>query len=167
MDQIFDNKEYIDLVKDILDKKEFKEIDTIAHHGTTRYNHSLRVSYYAYKIAKKFRLDYVKVARAGLLHDFFMSSPDRTKLERMLSTFTHPKYAYRNASSMFDLSDMEKDIIISHMFPVNYRIPKYLESWLVSFIDKGVATYEFFGVCKHAYKYAVNFIAIVIFKKVI
>ena len=53
------------------------------------------------------------------------------------------------------------------MFPVNYRIPKYAESWLVSFVDKGVATYEFFGVCKHAYNYAVSFIGVVIFKKII
>ena len=91
-----------------MNKKEFKEIDTIAHHGTTRYAHSVRVSYYAYKIAKKLRLDYVKVARAGLLHDFFMSSPDRTKFERMMSTFTHPKFACRNASSMFKLNNKEK-----------------------------------------------------------
>ena len=84
-----------------------------------------------------------------------------------MSTFTHPKFACRNASSMFKLNNKEKDIIISHMFPVNYRIPKYAESWLVSFVDKGVATYEFFGVCKHAYKYAVSFIGVVIFKKII
>lgn len=167
MEKIFEDIEYFDLVKDILAKKEFNEIDSIAHHGTTRYQHSVRVSYYGYKIAKKLRLDSVAVARAGLLHDFFMSSPDRTKFERMMSTFTHPKFACRNASSMFKLNNKEKDIIISHMFPVNYRIPKYAESWLVSFVDKGVATYEFFGVCKHAYKYAVSFIGVVIFKKII
>ena len=39
---------------------------------------------------------------------------------------------------------MEKDIIYSHMFPlIPTRPPKYLESWVVSLVDKVVATYEF------------------------
>jgi len=39
---------------------------------------------------------------------------------------------------------MEEDIIETHMFPlIPYKIPKYIESWIVSGIDKLVAIYEF------------------------
>ena len=35
------------------------------------------------------------------------------------------------------------DAITRHMFPLNVTPPKYLESWLVSMVDKVVAAYEF------------------------
>ena len=39
---------------------------------------------------------------------------------------------------------MQKDIIVSHMFPlIPNKPPKFLESWVVSLVDKFVATYEF------------------------
>ena len=41
-----------------------------------------------------------------------------------------------NASNNFELSEKEANIIKSHMFPVDYRIPKYAESWIVSLVDK-------------------------------
>ena len=157
------NEEYNLLVHDILKDKEWKKIDKIEHHQTSRLTHCLRVSYFSYLIAKKIRLDYVSVARAGLLHDFFMSYEDRTKKERFLSTFTHPKYALINASNKFELNNCEKDIIRTHMFPVNIAIPKYLESWLVSIVDKAVAIYEFTSSYKKQLNYATNYLYIYFF----
>ena len=62
----------------------------------------------------------------------------------MISAFVHPKIALKNATDIFNLSDMGKDIIITHMFPlIPNKIPKYLESWIVSAVDKLVAIYEF------------------------
>ena len=37
---------------------------------------------------------------------------------------------------------MEEDIIKTHMFPVTFRPPKYLESWLVDIIDDIASIYE-------------------------
>ena len=65
--------EYNQIVYDILNNEEFKKLKNIEHHGMTRYDHSLRVSYYSYVLAKKIGLDYVLVSRAGLLHDFFFN----------------------------------------------------------------------------------------------
>ena len=48
---------FFSIVNDILENDEFNKIKTIEHHGTTRYNHSLRVSYYSYKLAKFFKLN--------------------------------------------------------------------------------------------------------------
>lgn len=165
MEHIFEDKKYCDLINDILQNNNFKEIDKIEHHGTTRLKHSIRVSYYSYKLSSILKLNSNSVARAGLLHDFFMSELDRTKKDRFLSTFVHPKYALRNACAEFDLSDLEKDIIVTHMFPVNYRIPKYAESWLVSFVDKGVACYEFCYSFKLKFKYAANYLLLLLMFK--
>ena len=41
------------------------------------------------------------------------------------------------------LSDIEKNIIWAHMFPIYVALPKYAESWVVTVTDKVVASYEF------------------------
>ena len=51
-------KQYIAIVNDILEHKEFIKTKSITHHGLNRYDHSVRVSYYSYKIAKVLHLDY-------------------------------------------------------------------------------------------------------------
>ena len=63
--------------------------------------------------------------------------------DRFLSTFTHPKYSVKNASEYFEIDDLGKNIIESHMFPIYKSLPKYAESWIVSFVDKVAAIYEF------------------------
>ena len=143
MNYLFDDKEYNEIIKPIMNNSEFLKIDNCRHHGITRLEHSLRVSYFSYKISKKFKLNYKEVAEAGLLHDFFVNDQLTYKQQR-LSAFTHPKKCLDNACNHFNLTDMQKDIIFCHMFPlIPTRVPKYLESWVVSFVDKAVATYEF------------------------
>lgn len=145
---------YMNIVDHILKNDEFNEIKKIEHHGTTRYAHSLRVSYYSYKISKLLHLDYVETARAGLLHDFFISDEERNKKERFVSTFVHPKEAVDNSIRVFGLNEKEMNIIRSHMFPINITLPKYAESWVVSLVDKVVGSYEFgkkFGYLANIY----------------
>jgi len=134
--------EFMRIVKNILDNEEFKKIETIEHHGVSRFDHSMRVAYYSYKVAKLMHLDYVGTARGGLLHDFFLSPEDRTSKDRFISTFVHPKKALETAKSHFDLTKKEEDMIRSHMFPINPSVPKYAESWIVSMVDKAVAAEE-------------------------
>ena len=135
--------EYDIIVKDILNNKEFNKIENIEHHGTTRMIHSKRVSYYSYIICKILRLNYVSAARAGLLHDFFISEKDMKKRTRVTSLFTHSKKALKNSSKIVYLNPLEQNIIVSHMFPLGVHLPVYLESWIVSLVDKIVGTYEF------------------------
>ena len=132
--KIFDeNYKYI--VNDIISNSKFNMIDGIIHHGTTRLEHSLKVSYHSYKIAKLLHLDYISIARAGLLHDYYLErTVEYKKIKDKVKLFSvkHPSDAVYNASKIFNLSDKEKDIIKTHMFPVDYKIPKYLESWIVN-----------------------------------
>ena len=148
--------QYMSIVNNILDNKEFLKIKTIEHHGISRYDHSLKVSYYSYKIAKILHLDYEQTAIGGLLHDFFLSPEDRSQKERIASVFTHPKQAVSMARSQFNLTAKEEDMIRSHMFPINLSIPKYAESWIVSMVDKCVATNEFALKFRFRLKYAYN-----------
>lgn len=150
----FQDQEYTNIVKNILGNDEFKKIKKIEHHGVNRFDHSVRVSYYSYKIAKMLHLDYKGTARGGLLHDFFLSPEDRTKMDRFVSTFVHPKEALETAKKNFDLSVKEQDMIRSHMFPINPSVPKYLESWIVSSVDKVVAVNELSLKFRFKLKYA-------------
>ena len=150
----FDNYEYKEIVKDILNNREFKKIELCPHHKINRLVHSKRVSYYSYKICKKLGFDYVSAARGGLLHDFFISDEDRNVKDRFVSTFVHPKEAVDNSMRVFGINEKEKDIIKSHMFPINISLPKYAESWIVSMVDKVVGSYEFgrkFGYLVNVY----------------
>ena len=138
-----DKKDYIALVQDILENKEFKRLESIVHHGNNRMDHSLRVSYYSYKIGKVFTLDYRQIARAALLHDFFFEENDKVNRKVKLKTLMkHPEYALENAKKYFELTDMESDIIKTHMFPVIPKVPKYFESWLVDIVDDVVSISE-------------------------
>ena len=147
--------EYKEIVRHILESDEFNEIKKIEHHGVTRLDHSIKVSYYSYKLSKILKLDSEEVARGGLLHDFFLSDEERSAKDRFVSTFNHPKKAVKNANELFNITVKEQDIIRTHMFPVNLAVPKYAESWLVSFVDKAVGLKEF----GHKFGYKLAYIA--------
>lgn len=143
MIKYYEDREYLNKVYDILENNEFQEMKTIIHHESNRLDHCLRVSYYSYKLAKFFKLDDTKVARAALLHDFFLEKNENTGIKkRMVTMFYHPEYALENAKKYFELSPIEEDIIVSHMFPIGRHIPKYFESWLVDLVDDIVAVFE-------------------------
>lgn len=153
-----DKEDYTSLVQDILEHKEFKKLGTIVHHGNNRMDHSLRVSYYSYKIGKVLTLDYRQIARGALLHDFFFEVNEgeekKTKLKNLMK---HPEYALENAKEYFELSDLESDIILTHMFPVAPKVPKYLESWLVDLVDDFVSIGERCYVMRHQLSAAMSF----------
>ena len=63
---------WYEIVKDILNNEEFKKRVYFKHHEKqSLYTHSLLVSIFAYKYAKKHHADYRVCAIAGLLHDFY------------------------------------------------------------------------------------------------
>ena len=150
---------YLKLVKDILDNEEFSKMACVKHHNSNRLDHSLKVSYYSYNIAKKLHLHYKSVARGGLLHDFFLErTVDYKKVKDKVKLYTggHPKKAVNNAKKVFDINIMEEDIIRSHMFPIDIKVPKYAESWVVSTVDKAVSIFEFSKKFGHKFIYVSN-----------
>jgi uncharacterized protein len=154
-----DDKQYKMIVDYILRDKEFNKISSSFHHGTDRLTHSIKVSYYSYLIARRFGLDYETTATAGLLHDFFITDNDKTFKESTKSLFTHAKAAANNAINQFGISEKEKNIIETHMFPINPKPSKFIEGWIVSLVDKCVGAFEF-GI---KFRYATTLWAIFLF----
>lgn len=132
-------EEFNEIIKPYL-IEEFDKLKDINHHGITRYDHSIRVAYYTYFVTKFLGFNYEEATVAALLHDFFTD-----EVENELGIFKlrrHPKHALNNASKYFYLTDLQKDIISTHMFPITFTPPKYLESWIVDIVDDISAIYE-------------------------
>ncbi|GEK28336.1 HD domain-containing protein [Furfurilactobacillus siliginis] len=140
------DSEYVALVSDLLARPEVQHLaDFTQHHNNTRLDHSLSVSFDSYKIAKRRGWNYQAVARAGLLHDLFYYDWRTTKFDLGTHAFIHPRVSLRNAEKLTELSDMEKDIILKHMFGLTMALPKYKESLLVSMVDDYEAVHEYSG----------------------
>lgn len=124
----------------VLQMKNFRQ-----HYNTSCFDHCKEVAFYSYLICKKLNLDYVSAARAGMLHDLFLYDwRKRERGRKGLHAYTHGKTAFKKASEILNLNDKEKDMIIKHMWPVTLAIPKYKETFILTFVDKYFAIAEAF-----------------------
>lgn len=128
--------------KDILNNRKFQKIAYESHHGITRMEHSMRVARHVYKVSKKLKLDYESATRAALLHDFFTNA-EFGENHGLIQGVVHPNIALQNARGEFKLNAIEENAIETHMFPLNMKMPKYKESWVLTLTDKAVAIYEY------------------------
>ncbi len=130
-----------EIAKNIIDNNKYKNLKKENHHGISRYDHSLRVARITYKISKYFNKDYVSATRAALLHDFFIDTDFKYE-----NTFdkskNHAEVALKNSEEHFKLNEIEKEAILSHMFPLNRKLPSSAESFILNITDKMVAIYE-------------------------
>lgn len=138
---------YLDLVQDLLDHEWVQSLEQYKHHiVTNRLAHSLSVSYRSYVWAKRLNLNTRAIARAGLLHDlFFYECLDKASVGGKGHNYEHPRIALANAEKITELSDLERDIILKHMFGATFDIPMYAESWIVTLMDKQTAIAELTG----------------------
>lgn len=143
--------DYYSCVEDLLQLNEVKKLDEFEQHcHTSRFQHSLNVSYYSFLACKVLGLDYRSAARGGLLHDLFLYDwrEVRGKAPQNHACW-HPKVALNNAQKICDLNKVEKDIIVKHMWPVSIKFPRYAESYIVTLVDKYCASVEvaaYFGI---------------------
>lgn len=143
------DSEYVALVADLLAKPEVQKLANYTqHHHSNRLDYSISVSYDSYLIAKKHHLNVRATARAGLLHDLFYYDWRTTKFNLGSHAFIHPRVALRNAEKLTELSPMEKDIILKHMWGATAALPKYRESVVVSLVDDKDAVVEFLSPMK-------------------
>ena len=141
-------EKFLEIINDILSNKSIQNLKLYKHHyAYTRLEHCLSVSYYTYVICKFLHLDYKSAARAALLHDlFFYDCED--KISRPKNHIkNHPKIALENANKLFNLNKKEQDIILKHMWPLTFSPPKYLESFIVTIVDKYCAFKEWSMYC--------------------
>jgi len=134
---------FLGIVGDIVSHPEFLKLRFEKHHGTNRYDHSLRVAIKTYKYAIKHNMDVVEVTRASLLHDFFFNK-DFGSNKQLYKLRSHPMMSVVNSKIHFHINQRQEDIIKTHMFPVTREIPSSRAALIVSLIDKEVSIYETF-----------------------
>ncbi len=131
---------------DILLSEGMEYEKTLLHHGVIScFEHSVRVAHMSIRLIKRLniKVDQESVVRGALLHDYFLydwhtdKNPDRKP-----HGFGHAEVALEKAGRDFELNDIERDIIVKHMFPLNIALPVYKESWLVCAADKICAVQE-------------------------
>ncbi len=129
---------YLITIEEFWDNEHLHDMKNyIQHRDLNCLEHSVFVSYKSYQICKKLRCDEAAAARGALLHDFFLYDWHEERRSEKLHGFAHPEIALENAESHFELTEIEKDIILKHMWPLTLnKIPKYKESLVVSLIDK-------------------------------
>ena len=143
-------EEFRSIIEDIISNDSFKKMREIKQHRFSNcYKHSVNVATRCFIFAKKRKLniDIKSLVRGALLHDFYLYDWRENKKKYKKHSFIHPSIALENAVREFgDLNEIEKDIILSHMWPLNFfKFPRYKESFLVCFSDKICALKEFFG----------------------
>lgn len=156
----YDNDEFFEILEPVLNDENFTGLEDIKHHGITRLDHCLRVSYFSYKICKALKLNYQDVAVAALLHDFFTDEVENLNIIKRLRL--HPLIACDNACKYFNLNEMQKDIIKTHMFPITFTPPKYIESWIVDIVDDLAAIYEKAHSTKKEWRAATTFLFLIV-----
>ena len=139
LNRIYSDKNFMSLTNAILTHKEFVKTKNIVHHGSTRFDHSLKVAYVSYKLSKMLGCDVDSATRGATLHDFFLVRDDKNILTSAKMFVEHPTIAKENAIKYFGVNEKEQNIIESHMFPTSKVAPKSKEAWIVTFADKLVA----------------------------
>lgn len=166
--------EFFNIIDAIISNETVQKMKYYRQHcDTSCYEHCLHVAYYTYFVCKKLGLDYTSATRAAMLHDLFLYDW-RKKYRDVdlpgLHAFVHPKIALKNSIKIFDLNAKEQDIILKHMWPVTFALPKYIESYIVTFMDKYSAVRESYLYFhsnlkkKNTYKYAYVFLSFILFR---
>ena len=171
-DLIENDREFQEIIKPLITNETVLKMKNFRqHYETSCFDHCFVVAFYCYLICKKYNLDYKSATRAAMLHDLFLYDwRKRQEGRKGLHAFTHGKTACENACKLFDLNEKEKDMIIKHMWPVTIELPKSLEGFVLTFVDKYCATSETFEVLKSrlfmkkAFRYAYAFLSLIIIR---
>lgn len=136
--------EYLDCIKDLIDIKDVQELREFSQHlKTSRFQHSLNVSYYSFLLARKFHLDAYSIARGGLLHDlYFYDWREKDTRPEGRHCSIHPQIALENAKKACAINPVMEDCIVHHMWPMTVHCPKTKEGWIVQAVDKYCAVSE-------------------------
>ncbi|MCR4990453.1 MAG: HD domain-containing protein [Lachnospiraceae bacterium] len=141
------HKKLDEYASDILSSESFQSTRVHVQHGSIPvHRHCIDVAKQSLTLSHILhaRVNEREMTRGALLHDYFLYDwHNKEARPKGLHGYTHPDSALRNAQRDFDLSDIEKDIIRSHMWPLTLRrIPQCKEAWIVTLADKYCSTLE-------------------------
>lgn len=139
------HKRFFMVLEDVRQDSRFDQTKKLMQHGTTSVmSHSVNVAYTAYYIAYKLgiKVNQYNLVRGALLHDYFLYDWHEKCLANTIHGFTHPRKAYNQAKKDFNLTPIEKDMILHHMFPLTIFPPKTKEGIILCLADKLCASRE-------------------------
>jgi uncharacterized protein len=137
--------QYEAVARPLLERPEVARLSRYRHHlATTRLEHVDEVAYLSYLWGKRLGLDCNAIVRGALLHDLFYY--DWLTEGPRLHGLRHPRIALENARRLTDLSAVEEDIIIKHMWPLTVVPPLYPESFIVSAADTVCAVRDYLSL---------------------
>ena len=117
------------------------------HHGpVTCLDHSLFVAWWSFRLARRLGWDTAAAARGGLLHDLYLYDPRDRSAHPGSQCLDHPRAAARNAGALTALTEKERNIILSHMWPLGGALPRSPEAVLVDLVDTVCAAIELIRV---------------------
>ena len=136
--------EYLEIAGDLYFSPQLQQLASFEQHfKINRLQHIRSVAYLSFLVSKKLKLDYVSTTRAATMHDLFYYDWREDDLSHKLHGYRHPKTALKNAFYLCGtLNKKEIDIISKHMWPLTPLPPRYLESYVVTAMDKYCATIE-------------------------
>ena len=123
------------------------QLASFTQHGTTStLDHVIAVAYssLAFAMNAGIKVDERALVRGALMHDYYLYDwHDHDAAPDNWHGFTHPRHALNNAREDFpDLTPVEEDIILHHMFPLVPIPPHTKEAWIVTTCDKACSTAE-------------------------
>ena len=142
-------REFLSLTRELLDSKQVRMMGRWKHHGpVTTLDHSLFVAFSTYRVARLLHLDVRAAVRGALLHDLYLYDSKDKSAHPGNQCFDHPRFAARNAAALTALTPKERNIILSHMWPLGGALPRSLEAWVVDLVDTVCAGLEMSRVCR-------------------
>lgn len=154
--------EWYSIVEPIITSDEYLKRKAFRHHGNKSvYDHSIKVSQSAYRLAKTLRCDYRSAAIAGVLHDFYTTPWQEDTEKRPLFKkhgFIHARIALENSRKYYPeyLNKKIENAIVRHMFPLNIVPPRYGTGYFITLVDKCCSMDFIF--CKETWKKTFKFI---------
>ncbi len=142
LDRTSNGQEFLSLSADIRSHPAFIRLGEFSHHySVSRQQHVTSVAYLTYLVCLERGLASRAACRAALLHDLFYY--DRQHRGPRFLYFRHPKMALKAAAQLGIEDALHQDIILHHMWPLTYRMPKTAEGRIVCYLDKYCAIHEF------------------------
>ena len=132
-------------LQELLQFEAVRSMDQFPQHGSTScLTHSIAVAYYSLAFFRRLypKKSAVALLRGAMLHDLFLYDWHVPHESHRLHGLFHPRTSLNNASRLFPIGKVERDIILRHMWPLTLIPPRTAEAWIVCLVDKGCSLVE-------------------------